>query len=173
MAAYIFLTGFMGSGKSSLGKELADGIDFKFEDLDAYIEKKTKMSIQTIFDEMGIRKFRSLEKEYLKQILEKQRSSVIALGGGTMCSQANIKLLQKYGLIVYIKLPAKELAKRLENNTEHRPLLRGLKGVELLKGIKKLLNAREKYYKQAHISVNGVNLKSRDLVRTIIEKLHK
>ena len=166
---HIFLTGFMGSGKTQLGKKLASLLDAAFIDLDLMISQEEKRTVPEIFKQDGEEEFRRLERVYLERIIAGQKISVIALGGGTVCFNNNLALVKEAGLLVYIELNAAALFDRLKNSTERRPLLSGLSGQDLLQKIETLLQERKKFYEQAHVTVKGVNLTAQALYTHILE----
>ncbi len=125
----IFLTGFSGSGKSTIGPLLANSLGYEFLDLDQSIEKQVGKSINTIFAEHGEEWFRALEAETLQHILNK-RDMVISLGGGVLENDQSFALIQQIGTLVYLKSPVKTLAKRLASKSD-RPLLKGEHGRKL------------------------------------------
>ena len=153
----IFLTGFMGSGKSNAGKKLAKFLHLNFIDLD-YIEQKEKLSVQSLFENFGEPVFRKMEQACLNELLDLKTSDVIALGGGTICYKDNLQKIKNNGLLIYIDLPPIVLAQRLEKSRVKRPLLKNLKGEELVKFITDKLEERIPYYIQSHITVSGINL---------------
>lgn len=154
----IFLTGFMGCGKSSHGKKLAKALGLSFIDLDNYIEKKEGMSIDEFFSKNGEDAFREKETLYLNQVIARYANAVIALGGGTPCFNDNVKSILKNGTMVYIKMSPEALFNRIENAVIPRPLLKNKTPEESLEFIKALLKKRESYYNQAQITVNGIDL---------------
>jgi shikimate kinase len=155
---HIFLTGFMGSGKTTIGKKLANHLKREFIDLDRYIEKKENMSIPLIFEQKGENKFREIESNSLEEVLKLKGPRVIALGGGTVCFHSNLEHIKKSGILLYIELPAAVLADRITNSKTIRPILKNLQGIELINSVENLLNTRKKFYEQSHITVNGLNL---------------
>lgn len=164
---HIFLTGFMGSGKTTLGKKLADFLKIKFIDLDYYIEKKEKKTILRIFENNGESAFRKLETLYLKRLLTLSNPTVIALGGGTICFNKNLKSIKQNGILIYLKVPPKLIAERIINDKNKRPLLQKLEKTPLLKKIIKDIKSRKKYYNQAHIKINKLNVTPRQIDKKI------
>ncbi len=165
----IFLTGFMGSGKSTLGKKLALVFRKEFVDLDRFIEKESGQSISEIFNTLGEDEFRKLEKRCLHKVLETHTKSVISLGGGSICFFDNLETVKQNGLLIYLQLPPKVLAERLKKSKTVRPLVQNLKSEDLLQSIEDKLAARLKFYEQAHLIVNGLNLTAQLLQHNIIE----
>ena len=148
----------MGSGKTTAGKTLATLLKTRFIDLDEYVEKRENRTIPTIFEEEGETKFREIEKNCLYEILKLKDPHVISLGGGTICFYDNLETVKKNGQLVYIELPVNVLADRIKESNLTRPLLKNLSTEELIKNIEEILNERRKFYEQAHILVNGLNL---------------
>lgn len=156
--SHIFLTGFMGCGKTSIGKKLARLLRITFIDMDEYIEKREKLTVQSLFENFGEGTFRKIERSCLEEILKKDEKLVVALGGGTVCYENNLEKIKKAGLLIYIELPVASLAQRLENSKAKRPLLKNLKGEELTAFIDNKLNERKDYYNKAQITVSGLSL---------------
>jgi shikimate kinase len=152
----IFLIGFMGCGKSTLGKKLALKLGYTFVDIDKEIERKVNMSITEYFQKNGEDSFRELESSLLKT-MDLAENSVIATGGGAPCYFDNLQWMNENGTTIYLSLSPKALAKRLESATEQRPVLKNLKGEELEQLIAEKLQLREKFYKQAELIVKGID----------------
>lgn len=166
----IFLVGFMGSGKTSLGKKLAGALSLNFIDLDQYIEFETQQAINTIFKQQGEDYFRSLETKSLVKLLKnsEQIQHVIALGGGTVCFNQNLELVKKHGLVVYLELPLKVIIGRLKKDKENRPLVKDLKEEDLIKTVSELFAQREKYYQAADYTLDAQTSKSK-LKKQLVE----
>ncbi|MEM3400050.1 MAG: shikimate kinase [Candidatus Micrarchaeia archaeon] len=154
-AKNIFLVGFMGTGKSAVGKALADRLGMKFVDTDEEIEAKAKMPIKDIFAKYGEEHFRNIEKEVVRRV-SKNKNAVIACGGGVMLFEGNVENLKKNGIIVCLTASPEEIAHRVGINDE-RPLLKGKTYRERLKEIKKLLKKRSEYYAKSDyfVDTNG------------------
>ena len=148
-----FLTGFMGSGKSHLGALLATKLDFSFLDMDAVLEEKEQTTIADLIKKEGMETFRLKEHNCLLSLLNKRENLVIATGGGTPCFYKNMDWINQNGLSIYLDAPTKLIAKRLEKETEKRPLVQGLKGNALEEKINKLLQERLVFYRQAHFQL--------------------
>lgn len=158
----------MGSGKTTHGKKLAALMGLKFADLDDYLERSENRTVKAIFDTDGESVFRNLERKYLEALIHTKEKSVIALGGGAICFNNNVDLVKKNGILLYIELPAAAIYKRLENAPQQRPILSGLVGEQLLHAIELKLAERESYYKQAHITINGLNLTAQQIYSKLI-----
>lgn len=148
----IYLIGFMGCGKSTLGKPLAREFGYRFIDLDGYIEEQEARSIPDIFATDGERAFRTLENYYLCQ-LEQLDDVVISTGGGTPCFNDNMSLMKRSGQTVYLKQEPRTLASRLINARVKRPLIEGKSYDELLSYIERSLAERDRYYIQASVII--------------------
>tara|TARA_B100001778_G_scaffold303732_1_gene281220 strand:- start:2688 stop:3206 length:519 start_codon:yes stop_codon:yes gene_type:complete len=142
----IFLLGFMGCGKSTFGKKLAEQIGWNYIDLDNYIEKKEGKSIPTIFKENGETYFRNLETKFLKE-LTSLHSCVISCGGGTPCYNHNMDIILKKGASVYMKVAPHILHERLKLEKTKRPLIAGMTDSQMFTFIQNKLNERANYYK--------------------------
>lgn len=141
-----------GSGKTSIGKELAKLIGANLIDLDEYIAKKENLSIPTIFKTKGENYFRKAETNCLKEIIERSKKTVVSVGGGTPCFNRNMEVLLGGGKVVYLKANVEELAKRIEADPNERPLFSKHKGKKLAEKITSMLEHREKYYNKALMS---------------------
>lgn len=147
----IILTGFMGTGKTSLGKLLATKLGRPFVDIDKKIEAEQKLSIPKIFEQFGEEYFRKLEKSAVKELSER-RGLVIATGGGTIKDEENLQLLKSSGLLICLTTEPEEIFNRTARRGE-RPVLDG-GGNERLETIKKLLAERKKFYDRADYQVD-------------------
>lgn len=142
MAKNIVLIGFMGSGKSTVGRRLARRIGYGYVDTDQMIEAKVGKKVAEIFDGEGEAVFRALER----QAVEKASSGkvrVIACGGGAVLDPQNVKMLKQNGVLIYLKASQKSLMERLERGLARRPLLRAENAEER---VKELLEERVKTY---------------------------
>lgn len=148
----IYLIGFMGSGKSYTGQQLATALDLPFVDLDERIEQAEKRSIGQIFESEGESYFRNLEAQLLRATAA-EGPAVISCGGGTPCFHQNMDWINANGLSIYLKASVQLLAKRLKKGQEHRPLIRGFNTTELEWFIAERLEQREFYYNQAEIVI--------------------
>ena len=146
----IFLLGFMGAGKSYVGKALAAKIGFDFYDLDQVIEELTQRSISQIFEQGGEDHFRELEQSALHQF-KSNTNAIIALGGGTPCFFDNMDWINANGISVYIKASTEVLFHRLKNEMNHRPLLQNLSAAALPDFLRNKISIRSEFYEQAQI----------------------
>ena len=155
----IVVVGLPGSGKSTLGKELASQLGFTFYDLDDLIEEREKMSIADIFYKEGEGYFRDIESNVLKISLQGGESIVLATGGGTPCFNDNMKIINKYGISVFLDVPINNVISRLtENELQLRPLFQGLDAGEILAKLKNLHADRVHHYEQAKIKLSGEDI---------------
>lgn len=153
----IFLIGFMGCGKTTLGRKLASRLGYEFMDLDHILEAQEGMTIAEYFSKFGEAAFRKLESEVLKQT-EYPKHAVISTGGGLPCFFDNMEWMNARGTTVYIQLSPKTLADRLENEKDKRPVLREHKGDDLVAFIDDKLAERDKFYTRAAIIADGSSL---------------
>jgi len=165
----IFLTGYMGSGKSTLGKRLANKLGITFIDLDEYFEQKFRTSISLFFERFGEDSFRKLEHEVLKEVIDKHTDVVISTGGGTPCFFNNLELMNEQGVTVYLKLPPAALASRLSNSPfrYRRPKLKGLDKIALLETVTSHLKERELFYSQSKLTIDVLGMKLEEIINKI------
>lgn len=146
----VFLIGFMGCGKSTLGRHLAQALGWDFIDLDNYFENKFKTTVSLFFAEFGEDGFRDAERSALYDLKSKTKA-VVATGGGAPCFFDNIDFMNEHGVTIYMKTSPEVLAQRLSNSRNVRPLVKGKSGDELIRFIKEKLNSRETYYNKAQV----------------------
>jgi len=158
----IFLTGFMGCGKTTLAKKLSARLGYELVDLDHEIEKQAGKSVGEYFALHGESAFRELESQTLKTF-PYQQNSIIATGGGTPCYFDNIDWMNLNGLTVYIEMSPIALAKRLENGKAKRPLLKALDEQGIVDFITQKLEERNPFYRKASLVVNGISLTAESL----------
>jgi shikimate kinase len=157
----IVLMGYMGSGKSTIGKSMAKKNNLEFIDLDHYIELQEKQSINAIFKNKGEIYFRLQEAKYLQEILHSKTNFVLSLGGGTPCYANNTEVIAKSnGISIYLKAKIPTLHQRLKNESSNRPLIASLNDEDLYEYIGKHLFERAPFYEQAdvNISIDGKNI---------------
>ncbi|MBI9066419.1 MAG: shikimate kinase [Salinivirgaceae bacterium] len=162
----IYLIGYMGSGKTTAGKKLANKLGYSFLDLDEFIEHKQQKSISEIFSKNGEAKFREIEHEALKATFS-LTNTIISTGGGAPCFFNNMDLINQQGISIYVELNTKALAKRLKSAKQERPLIQGKTDCELISLIDANLEIRKPFYKQAQIIVNGIGLTAELLINEI------
>lgn len=145
----VYLVGFMGSGKTSYAKKLANAMGYELMDLDAEIEKQTGHSISHWFDEIGEEAFREKEAEILRTTAEKE-NLVISTGGGAACHHEGMDWMNANGTTVYLKLLETKLYNRLWKAKAERPLIDDMDQHELKIFIHEELNNRSRFYCTAH-----------------------
>lgn len=148
----VFVLGFMGAGKSTFAKGLAEKISYESVDLDELIEARLKKSIRQIFETEGEAFFRAAESNCLIE-LGSRDNIVVACGGGTPCYNDNGNWILEHGKSIYLECSVPELTKRLESATELRPLLREEETLE--KTITRMLRSRLPFYEAADITLSG------------------
>ena len=169
----VYLIGYMGSGKTTVCKQLARALRFDFFDLDEVIEKAENRSIPEIFAREGESSFRGLERKYLRQLIDTKANMVLSTGGGTPCFYDNHMIMKKAGITVYLKMDVATLVHLLSNAKEERPLVAGKSPDELTTFIKNHLEERSEYYDDCDIifPALGFNRSKLDLlVGQIAEK---
>lgn len=158
----------MGSGKSTHGRKLAKVLKAEFIDLDIYITRKLNKTISEIFEQKGEQYFRDQETEAIKELVkDKMQPCVISLGGGTVCFNNNMKLVKKKGLVIYLETQENVLRERLLRSRTKRPLIKDKDPEEVLSFIKTKVKERSKFYDQAHIKINGLNLTTALLIKEL------
>ncbi len=164
---HIYLIGFMGCGKSTVGKKLANKLQYKFLDIDEMIQKGEDITIEEIFQNKGEDSFRQLENKYLRKLPEKSGNYVIATGGGLPCHDGNINYMNESGLTIYLKMNTGQLVYRLKHAKQKRPLLQNKTEEEVIEYIEAKLKEREPFYNKAKIVFDAFNLKIADLVKQV------
>jgi len=173
----IYLTGFMASGKSTVGPKAAARLGRPFLDLDRLITAHDGRSIPTIFAEDGEEHFRDLETEMLHRTAETD-DLVVALGGGALVDDSNRAFAKKHGLVVYLEVPADTILDRVADDATERPLLRDDSGRSLPRDqqrsrIEQMLDARRASYEAAHCTIDAdspVETVVTDLVQVVTDR---
>ena len=169
----IILLGYMGVGKSLIGRHLSNILNQKFIDLDEYIETKKSKSIHDIFKDSGDIYFRKIESQLLNDCLLNNTNIILSVGGGTPCYNNNMSLINsKNNTSVYLKNRNVELAKRLFQIKESRPLISNIESEEkMIEFVSKHLFEREFFYKQAAIKIdcygNDVNTICKEIISVL------
>lgn len=162
----LYIIGFMGSGKSTVGKKLASLLGWSFIDLDAKIEEESGKTIPELFKQLGEDHFRKMESIAL-QNLRTSTKTVISTGGGTPCFGNNMDLMIETGLTIYLKLTPSQLKKRLSGTNEERPLIKEIADADLLAYIEGKLAERELWYNRAEIIIDGFNIDKTNLLTLV------
>lgn len=168
--AQIFLVGYMGSGKSTTGKQLASRMHMPFFDLDSEVEASVGMPVSRIFETLGEAGFRGAERAALQRLTSTYTDLICATGGGTPCFYDNMQHMNTQGVTVYLEMDVKSIVYRLQHAKQERPLIAGKTEAELFVFVADHLQQREEFYNEAHIRFNalGMNrLKLDDLVARI------
>ena len=150
----IYLAGFMGSGKTTVGRALADRLGWDFVDIDAEVEAAAQLTITEIFANQGEAEFRRLETEMLRHLTKKvERGTpvVVALGGGAFVQPGNFEILEPKGVSIWIDCPFEVLADRIASDAPNRPLARDPES------LRALYDARLPGYLKADHRVDGCN----------------
>ena len=153
----LFFIGFMGCGKTTWGRKLANHLGYEFMDLDHVLEEKAGMTIAEYFTAHGQDAFRELESSILKET-NYPENVVVSTGGGLPCFFDNMDWMNANGKTLYIKLSPKTLAERLDKGKTTRPLIAGKHGEELVAFIAEKLAEREDFYNRATHVINGIDM---------------
>ncbi len=167
----IYLIGYMGSGKTTVGHRLAKLMDYAFVDVDQLFEERYRLSISSFFEKYDETAFRQIEKELIEE-LSKESNIVISTGGGAPCFFNNLEVMKKSGVVVYLQMAVKSLVDRLLNAKKVRPILKDLSGEESYLFIDKQLSDREIFYKKANLIVKGESINIDTLANSIKSYLY-
>jgi shikimate kinase len=162
----IILCGFMATGKSSVGKKLAERMKFEFVDMDARIEEEEGISIPRIFATRGEPAFRAIECRLVERIAERT-GCVVATGGGAIVNPKNLELLKRCGVIIALTADEKTILLRAGQG-DSRPLLQT---EDRLERIRTLMKQREPFYSQADIILDTSSLEIDQVVQSLAERL--
>ncbi len=170
----IYLAGFMGSGKSTLGPILANTLGFEFVDIDKFIEQRAAKKIKEIFAAEGEQAFRSIERASLVDVSGRTRC-VVSLGGGTIANEENFRLIRESGIIVYLQLSPEGITQRVHHRTD-RPLLTApdgnkLSAEEIQQRVGELLPKREQFYLRADVIIQADRKRVGATVDEIVRRL--
>lgn len=158
----IYLVGYMASGKSGTGKELAKLLDYPFLDTDALVAHKAGKTVSAIFSENGESYFRKLENEVLLETSQLP-DAVVATGGGLPCHFGQMEWMNENGITVYLQATPAALSSRLLHSRNDRPLLAQVPDEQLTDKIRQQLEDREPYYLKATLKVEALNLRAKEL----------
>ena len=168
----IILIGYMGAGKTTVGKALAKELGIIFYDLDWYIENRMRKSIAQIFEERGEEGFRKSEYNMLHEVAEFE-NVIISCGGGTPCFFDNMDYLNQQGQVVYLKADPEVLYKHLAMSKNDRPLLRGKSHEQLITFIREQLEKREPYYTKAKYILDVSLMDNYEKIRISVENIRE
>ena len=166
----IILVGYMGSGKTTVGKALSKETGMMFYDLDWYIESRMRKSVSQIFAEKGEEGFRKIEYNMLHEVAEFE-NVIISCGGGTPCFFDNMDYLNEQGSVVYLKATPETLYKLLLMAKVVRPLLKGKSSEELITYITEHLKERAPFYEKAHYTLDVNVLDEYDKIKDSVAAL--
>lgn len=162
----IYLVGFMGCGKSSLGKRLARRLGYAFFDTDHEIERETGKRVWELFRDEGEPALRERERQVLRRTADMDKV-VVATGGGTPCFFDNMDFILAHGISVYLRMSVSSLVHRLENARVQRPLLQDLKGEPLFSEISGRVADREPFYMKANCIIKGETAKPDHIISLV------
>ena len=168
----IILIGYMGAGKTTIGKALARQLGIMFYDLDWYIENRMRKSVAQIFAESGEEGFREIEYNMLHEVAEFE-DVVLSCGGGTPCFFDNMDYLNRQGDTLYLKASPEVLASHLRMGKGIRPLIQGKNEAELLRYIKDSLDRREPFYSKARHTLNIDVLENLQKIEQSVEEARR
>ena len=174
MARRLFLTGFMGCGKSTFGRRLARaaGAGWDFLDTDHEIERRAGMTVSEIFANGGEEAFRELERQVIAEAAASERDIIVALGGGSVCREGMMEMLAAAGTTVYLKTSPARLVRRMsERGRAKRPKIAGMSDEELLAYIEKTLPDREKYYNMATFVLDCGKLSGKEVIALLLKQI--
>ncbi len=150
-----FLVGFMGSGKTNIGKRLATLLGYSFIDLDQLLEERLNTTVSEYFEREGEAAFRTKENELLNEIANSSEAVILSTGGGAPCFFDAMETMNSHGCTIYIQVTPEGLYNRLKHASKSRPLLKGRAEKDLQSYIQQLLQKREQFYKQAQLTIDG------------------
>ena len=171
----LFLVGYAGSGKSSLGRRLAHSLGYSFVDTDNRVEQSVGASIADIFYYEGEVYFRQAERDVLESLAQEDmsRGLVVATGGGMPVWQDNMEWMNSHGITIYLVRPAEQILSRLTDyGREKRPMFRGKSDEELRAFMAQQMTEREPYYTKAHIVVDCSSMGDAQVVEYIVNKIY-
>lgn len=166
----IILIGYMGAGKTTIGKALAKELNIPFYDLDWYITSRMRKTVAQIFEERGEEGFRQIEHNMLHEVAEFE-DVIISCGGGTPCFFDNIDYMNQQGQVVYLKVEPETLYKHLMMSKNDPPLLRGKSHEELITFIREQLEKRELFYNKARYTLDVTLMDDFSKIQTSVKNL--
>lgn len=163
----VYLIGFMGAGKTWMGKQVGLVSGFPFLDLDAYIEQQEGQSISVLFEQKGEDYFRSIEQKCLQELTTINSNLVLSCGGGTPCFFDNIDFMKKNGTVIWLDPPVAVLVERLKLELHTRPLLNTVSPSDLEGYVQMKLSMRSPFYEQAHYRIKAAIAEPMHLLKLI------
>ncbi|MBL6950731.1 MAG: shikimate kinase [Bacteroidales bacterium] len=162
----IYLIGYMASGKSWLGKELAAEMDYEFIDLDESFETRYRISILEFFEKYGENLFRNLEQDILRETSTMDQV-IISTGGGAPCHSDSMDFVLASGISIYLRMSISELVERISKIKKKRPLLKNVLPGEMEEFVRDQLSEREKYYLKANYIFEGPDYTVKEILRVL------
>ena len=169
----VFLIGYMGCGKTTLGEPLARLLGWRFVDLDIYIEQQCGMTAKEVFMTHGEAHFRRLEREALEEVAATGGDVIVACGGGTPLQPGNMELMNRVGITVWLQASVERITSRLvlPDQRAKRPLLNDLTDAEIKQSVINGLNARTPFYEQARLRFDSTYLESEQEINDSAKRL--
>lgn len=168
----IFLWGYMGSGKSTIGKVVASRLDIPFYDLDIEFEKRYKIEIYKFFEAYGEEAFRKLEQGLLHKIVASNKF-VISTGGGTPCFYDNALFMNSIGVTFYLKYESEVLYNRLKQSQKKRPLFTNTDEAVAISSIERQIEKRETFYLKSNFIIEPKDQTAQQIAEIICSKIQK
>ena len=166
----LFLVGYMGCGKSTIGRKLARALHLEFVDTDHRIEEREGATVIDIFHYEGEERFRTIEREVLEEVVATEQAAVVSTGGGLPAWSDNMERMKEMGRTIYLKRSAENIASRLSPyGRQKRPRLRGLNDEELVIFMREDMAKRDPYYSQATQVVACEGKSDDEIIREIMD----
>lgn len=162
----IFIIGYKSSGKTTIGKKLANRLGYQFIDIDQYIESKEGRTVPEIYINEGDEKFRAMEWKALKEIVHLD-NIVVSTGGGVPCHCDNMNIMREHGTVIYLKLDSDTLVSRLKHATADRPIVKGKTDEQLREYVSDLRDQCEHHYLTATHIIEAKDLKVDDILKIL------
>lgn len=170
----IFLVGYAGCGKSSLGKRLARRLEGRYVDTDKLVERSVGATVADIFYYEGEEYFRRAEREVLERLIEEGFDGVVATGGGLATWQDNAERMNEVGTTVYLRRSPEQILSRMSDyGREKRPMFRGKSDEELLEFMRKHMAEREPHYAKAYITIECDRVSDDEVVEMIVNEINR
>lgn len=166
----IFLIGYMGAGKTTIGRELAKELNLDFIDLDHFIQARFQKTVNQLFQDAGEDEFRNIEKNILREVGDFE-NVLISAGGGTPCFFDNMEYMNNAGCTIYLKTSAEILASRLNLCKDKRPLVKDKNEEELYNFVVDTLYKRDPFYSKAKIVFETGNIETKEDINTLVQQL--
>lgn len=172
VAMKLFLVGYMGCGKSTLGRKIAKATGYAFVDMDSTIESREGASVADIFHYEGEEYFRKAERQLLEELAQKEEDMIVSTGGGTPVWRDNVEFMNVAGHTVYLRRTAEQIASRLSpHGRQKRPKLRGLNDEELVAFMKTNMAEREPYYAKASVVIDCEKYSDAEIIEMILQQI--